>query len=140
MKSFLGNFYRHLVIIFWSHWGLATAFYFVTKQGSCDVLGNGHCTCLLVWRSKFESDWSYPWGIEPMPHQIVLTSSKYTTCAYLTFIHESKVQNQKPTPASFSFSFGRFNNTNFTTNQCEKVSKCPSSIRRRDSNPRPSEH
>ena len=32
------------------------------------------------------------------------------------------------------------NNTIFTTNQCEKMSKCPSSIRRRDSNPRPYEH
>ena len=31
------------------------------------------------------------------------------------------------------------NNTNFTTNQCEKMSKCPSSIWRQDSNPWPFE-
>ena len=33
--------------------------------------------------------------------------------------------------------FFKQNNTIFTTNQCEK---CPSNIRRRDSNPRPLEH
>ena len=45
-----------------------------------------------------------------------------------------------PIPASFSFIFGLFKQTIqfFTTNQCEKMS-CPSSIRHRDSNPRPSE-
>ena len=37
----------------------------------------------------------------------------------------------RPTPASFLFIFGLFkqtNNTIYTTNQCEKMSKCPSSI------------
>ena len=45
-----------------------------------------------------------------------------------------------PSPASFSFIFGLFNKqyiTIFTANQCEKSQ---SSIRRRDSNPRPLEH
>ena len=32
------------------------------------------------------------------------------------------------------------NNANFTTNQCEKMSKCPSSIQCWDSNPRPYKH
>ena len=43
-----------------------------------------------------------------------------------------------PTLASFSFIFGLFqtNNTICTANQCKKMS-CPSSIRRRDSDPRP---
>ena len=47
-----------------------------------------------------------------------------------------------PTPASFSFIFGLFQqkNTFFTTNQCEKMSKCSSKIRRLDSNPRPFKH
>ena len=44
-----------------------------------------------------------------------------------------------PTQASFLFIFGLLKRTIqfFTTNQCEK---CPSSIRRRNSNPRPFEH
>ena len=44
-----------------------------------------------------------------------------------------------PTPASFFFIFGLFQTniiTIFTTDLCEKMS-CPSSIRHRDSNPRP---
>ena len=47
-----------------------------------------------------------------------------------------------PTPASFSFIFGLFrtNNTIFTINQCENMSKSPSSIQRQDSNPQPFEH
>ena len=45
-----------------------------------------------------------------------------------------------PSPASISFIFELFqtNNTIFTTIQCEQMS-CPSSIRRRKSNPRPLE-
>ena len=45
-----------------------------------------------------------------------------------------------PSPASISFIFELFqtNNTIFTTIQCEQMS-CPSSIRRRESNPRPLE-
>ena len=47
-----------------------------------------------------------------------------------------------PTPASFSFLFLVFSNEqfNFSANQCEKMSKCPSSKWRQDSNPRPFEH
>ena len=41
-------------------------------------------------------------------------------------------------PGLFFLYFRSFqtNNTIFTTNQCGKMSKCPSTIRRRDSNPR----
>ena len=42
-----------------------------------------------------------------------------------------------PTPASFCLFSVFTNNTIFTANQCEK---CPTSIWRRDSNPRPLEH
>ena len=44
-------------------------------------------------------------------------------------------------PGVFFVYFRSFQTTNsiFTTNQCEKMS-CPSSIRHRDSNPRPLEH
>ena len=47
-----------------------------------------------------------------------------------------------PTLASFTFYFQYFqtNNTIFTTNQCEKMSKCASCIRHQDSNPQPFEH
>ena len=50
-----------------------------------------------------------------------------------------KIFFNEPTPASFSFIFGLFKQTIqlFTTNQCEK---CPTSIWRQDSNPRPLEH
>ena len=45
-----------------------------------------------------------------------------------------------PTPASFSNIFGLSKQTIiFFTTQCEKMS-CPSSIRRRELNPRPLEH
>ena len=55
-------------------------------------------------------------------------------------ISEVFFKKNGPSPASFSFIFGLFKQTIqiFTTNQCEKMS-CPSSIRRRDSNPRPLE-
>ena len=43
-----------------------------------------------------------------------------------------------PTPTYFSFIFGLFQTNN--TNQCEKMSKCPSSIRRWDSNLQPDKH
>ena len=45
-------------------------------------------------------------------------------------------------PALFFVYFQSFqaNNTIFTTNLCEKMPKCPSSIRCRHSNPRPFEH
>ena len=48
---------------------------------------------------------------------------------------------KKGQPSLFSNYFRSFqtNNKIFTTNQCEKMS-CPSSIRGRDSNPRPLEH
>ena len=47
-----------------------------------------------------------------------------------------------PTPAYFFIYFRSFltNNTIFTTNQCEKMSKCTSSIWHRDLNPQPFEH
>ena len=45
----------------------------------------------------------------------------------------------QPRPLFRLFSVFSTNNTIFTTNQCEKMS-CPSSIRRRDSNPRPLDH
>ena len=33
MKSFLGNFYRHLAIFFWSHWsGAALRYSFLTRK------------------------------------------------------------------------------------------------------------
>ena len=49
---------------------------------------------------------------------------------------------KKSQPRSLFCSFWSFktSNTIFTTNQCEKMSKCPSSIWRRDLNPRLYKH
>ena len=41
---------------------------------------------------------------------------------------------------SVYFRFFQTNNTIFTTNQCEKMTKCSSSLQCRDSNPRPSKN
>ena len=72
------------------------------------------------------------------PSQIArLTSHNWFTqvdCLCMAFYKNG------PTPASFLFIFALFKQTIqfFTTNQCEKMS-CPSSIRRKDSNPWPLE-
>ena len=60
----------------------------------------------------------------------------------LTFLLNTFFKKNWPTHASFSFIFSLFKqkNTIFTTNQCEKMSKCPSSIQCWDSNPWPFQH
>ena len=46
----------------------------------------------------------------------------------------------QPRPLFACFRSFQTYNTIFTTNQCEKMSKCPSSIWHQDSNPQPFEH
>ena len=46
----------------------------------------------------------------------------------------------RPTPTSFSFIFGLFKQNHYNFLQQINVKKCPSSIRRWDSNPQPFEH
>ena len=46
----------------------------------------------------------------------------------------------QPQPLFVYFRSFQTNNTIYTTNHCEKMSKCPSSIWRWDSNPRPLKH
>ena len=85
---------------------------------------NGFTTTASTWRDPRLRSWRPRSGLAPIVN--------WRKIPVLNFLNG-------PTLASFSFIFGLFqsNNTFFTTNKCEK---CPSSIRRQDTNPRPLEH
>ena len=64
---------------------------------------------------------------------------RYTYKTYLCILLSIYVFLNGPSPASFSFIFGLFQTNINTILQQINVKKCPSSIRCRDSNPRPLE-
>ena len=66
----------------------------------------------------------------------------YSKKLWHSVLYHLKLFFQWANPGLFFIYFQAFqtNNTIIATNQCEKMSQSPSSIRRRDSNPQPFEH
>ena len=71
--------------------------------------------------------------------QFILCVPLFSASVSLILILSSFIKKW-PNPGHFLFIFGLFNNTIFTTNQCEKMFKYPSSIQRWDSNAQSFEH